>query len=142
MAFIAVFALSAWNDLQELEASSERLTQKYGLMQDQVSSLTGLEFHPRIHKETISANAVTILTYFCYTVIFLSVSSIMISKLGNLAAMMWLLMQLLELEVAGFTRETPLKTIEQLALVFSVFIGAMLSFCCASRGCDQKVKSC
>ena len=141
MAFIALFVLSSWNNLQEVQTSSERFSQKYGVMQDKISYLSGLEFHPQIHKETVSANAVAILTAICYTVIFLSISSIMISKLGVLASIMWLLMQLLELEVAGFSAKTPLMEIEQLALVFAIFTGALLSFRCASSGCETKVKT-
>ena len=129
LVFIGFFTLTAFNNIENLTETSESLAGKYKGYQNRVSDLTGLNFHPYIHHETVSQHSEDIIFWFSVVVAFLSISSIIRPEFGKVAAFLWFKMQLLEHEVFNLTHQTPLKQIEILLMSISVFIAALCVFC-------------
>ena len=126
--FVTFFSLTALNTFHDLPKSTERFNEQYLKMQNRFTSATGQPMPKAVHHSTVSKMGESIVFWMCGATLALCLMSFIRPGMAKMAAILWLLSQFLEHEVFNLTLLSPLKSIENMLMMLTVFAGAWIVF--------------
>ncbi len=141
-AFLSFLALNAWNSLQNFEAHHKEFVSNHNAFKQNLQARTGLQV-PVEAAALINLHSENIVKYILWGTLGLSAAALVLSKcLTWTVGFVFLLRQLLALNVVAFTCSTPLAEWERLAFAVSIFVGS-IALSCGNKGgkCGKKASN-
>ena len=141
---LGFFAVSAWNNINDIEAISQRWTASYNKQTELLTSEYNVKLdlvHENVAK--LGQGPAELCLYLSYAIMSLCVLGLLKPCFGSLAAFLWLLTEVLEKEFLMLTQNRNLKQLEVLAMTTAIFASALLVCCGASKSkcCAKKAKT-
>ena len=137
---LGFFAVSAWNNINDIEAISQKWTASYNKQTELLNTQYNVKMdlvHEHVGK--LGQGPAELCLYLSYAIMTFCVLGLLKPCAGTLAAFLWLFTEILEKEFLMLTQNRNLKQLEVLAMTTAIFASALLVSCSgSSKGCCKK----
>ena len=140
VAFLAFFALNAWNTLKNVDSHSVELRNSYQRFERSFTERTGIKFPDCITTTNLEKNSNLITKSLAFAQLGLVGAALFIcSSFTALAGFIYFFISLIQLNVAKMDFKTKLTELEPLALALGLFAASLALSC---SGCKTDKKDC
>ena len=141
-AFLAFFALSAWNTLKDLNNFHPALHKSYQKFEKTFTERTGLKFPQQITASNLHQHSELIAKGLAWVQLGLAGAALLLSSwLTCLVGFVYLIQSIVQLNAAKLNFNTPLAEFEPFALVLGLFAASLVLSCNKSEVCNKNNKA-
>lgn len=144
LALAAFITIGAYQNLQNIPASSETLLNNYKQFQNTFTERTNLNFHEKISHSFLTDHAECITKYLSYALIALSLASLLVCPMITpLVGVLYFAEQTVHLNFANMSHTSKLQEIQEFSLAVFILMTSMMVACnaCRARCAARKVKT-
>ena len=136
-AFLAFFALNAWNSLKDIESFHPAFAKSYQNFAKSLTSKTGVKLPNCMSADYVEQNSLNIAKGMAWTQLGLCAAALLLwSGFTGLVGLTYLLVNLIHLNVAKLNLNTKLTDFEPFLLALGLFAGS-LALSCSGGSCNE-----
>ena len=143
LSLVTFITIGAWNQLQNVDTTTEQFLESYKTFQNTFTSRTNLNFHQTISHQNLTKHGKCITKGLSYVLLALGAASLLICQgFTFLLGLVYFLQQVVVMNFAKFDQNSSLDEFRELSLCLLIIFVCCMASCGKGNGSCKVASSC